>query len=309
MAIREGRWRCPYCASPNRGRHLACSACGATRDADVSFYLEPDAPEVVERTLIARAVSGADWPCSFCGNSNPAVAETCAACGAARGGATALRVAPLPPARPAAEAQPSPRRGWLWGVVALALLLALALAVLAFRTHEETVSVVGFQWRRAIDVEAYRTVRETAWQGEEPAGVRVVSRSRERHHAERVAAGSERVKVGTRDLGNGFFEDVYEERPKYEEREVFRDRVTYEQERWVADRTERSEGDDQIPRWPALRLAPRQREAGRSESYAVLLRGRKVYVMELPKERWSELREGESRTAVVRGGRRVIALR
>jgi hypothetical protein len=66
---------------------------------------------------------------------------------------------------------------------------------------------------------------------------------------------------------------------------------------------ERARGTDQIPRWPFLRLRPGEREAGRSESYVVLLKGRRVYIMELPKQRWSELREGETRSARIRRGR------
>jgi hypothetical protein len=83
----------------------------------------------------------------------------------------------------------------------------------------------------------------------------------------------------------------------------------YEVERWVGDRTERASGNDQIPRWPLLRLGRQEREARRSETYIVLLKGRRIYMMELPYERWFGLRAGETRTAVIRGGRRLVALR
>ena len=132
MAIREGQWRCPYCSTANRGRELACAACGATRDANVEL-LEQEAPEVVEQTLIPQARAGADWLCAFCRS--------------------------------------------------------------------------------------------------------------------------------------------------------YRDKLSYEIERWVPDRTERAEGN------------------------TVLLRGRKIYLMELAKDRWSELRDGEAGTAVIRGSGRVMSLR
>ena len=56
MAIREGKWRCPYCSGVNRGAHLACNGCGATRDKDVTFFLEDDVPEVTDLPARARAM-------------------------------------------------------------------------------------------------------------------------------------------------------------------------------------------------------------------------------------------------------------
>jgi hypothetical protein len=142
-----------------------------------------------------------------------------------------------------------------------------------------------------------------------PSGARVVSRSREVHHSEREQTGTERVKVGTRDLGNGFFEDVYEDRPVYSERPVYRERITYEVERWVSERTERAEGRDRSPRWPAPRLRANEREAGRRERYYVVLQGEDTYRMDLPQSRWSSLVQGQSLTAVVRGSDEILELR
>jgi hypothetical protein len=79
--------------------------------------------------------------------------------------------------------------------------------------------------------------------------------------------------------------------------------VRGESERCLSDRTERARGTDQIPRWPLVRLLPGEREARRSESYVVLLKGRRFYMLELPKPSWSSLREGETRSARIRGGR------
>jgi hypothetical protein len=135
-----------------------------------------------------------------------------------------------------------------------------------------------------------------------------VARSREVRSQERHQVGTERVKVGTRDLGNGFFEDVYEHRPVYESRPVYGVKVSYEIERWVSDRTARAAGADQAPRWPDPGLRPREREGSRTESYAVRLRGRREYRMELPLARWASLREGQRLRAVVRGGTRVLSI-
>ncbi|HYG65580.1 MAG TPA: Ran-binding zinc finger domain-containing protein [Thermoanaerobaculia bacterium] len=317
MAVREGKWRCPYCSTVNRGRDLVCSGCGSTRDEDVKFFLEEEAPEVTDAALLAQARAGADWLCQFCETSNPPSATDCGNCGAEKGTSPSRPVLEIPavPASPlpaAPPASPTSRKGgcgrWLLLGGLLLLLLLAGVCFLETRRTEEPVTVTGFGWERTVEVQAWRTVRDSAWEGEVPAGARVVSRSREVHHTEREQVGTERVKVGTRDLGNGFFEDVYEDRPVYEERPVHRDRVTYEVERWVPVRTERAQGSDRSPSWPALRLGAGEREAGRSERYYVLLQGEDAYRMELPQSRWSSFAEGQSLTAVVQGGDEVLEL-
>jgi hypothetical protein len=45
--------------------------------------------------------------------------------------------------------------------------------------------------------------------------------------------GTRRVKAGHRDLGNGFFEDVYSDEPICRERPVYRTRVAYDVQRWL----------------------------------------------------------------------------
>ena len=318
MAIREGKWRCPYCASVNRGSELACQGCGATRDKDVSFFLEEDAPAVTDEALLARARGGADWLCQFCQTSNPPAEGRCGNCGAERGTSPSRPERDLPAAAPlmsAAPAVPAPRSGRRGcGIVAAVLvLLGLAFAAVfsyfALRKTEETVTVAGFEWKRSIEIEAWRTVQESAWEGETPSGIRVLSRSREVHHTEKEQVGTERVRVGTRDKGNGFFEDVYESRPVYKDREVYRTRVRYEIDRWIVDRTARASGSNQAPQWPDAALRGREREARRSETYVVVLSGKRTYRKDLPLAQWSALRAGASLHAVIRGGRSVIDLR
>ena len=63
MAIREGKWKCTYCGATNRGRDLECTACGAAREKDVSFFLDDDAAEVTDEAVVAHARGGAEWIC------------------------------------------------------------------------------------------------------------------------------------------------------------------------------------------------------------------------------------------------------
>jgi hypothetical protein len=310
MAVREGRWQCTYCSVVNRGRDLKCTGCGATRDKDTNFFLEEDAAEVTDRALLATAQSGADWLCQFCQTSNRPTETACRNCGAERGTSPSRPVQALLSQPPPAAAPPKGGGGGClkWVVVAVLLLLA-GFCYYTCRTTEGQVTVTGFEWHRTVQVEAYRTVQDTAWEGELPQGARVLSSAREVHHSDQVQTGTRRVKVGTKDLGNGFFEDVYEDQPAYQQRSVYRTRFTFAIERWVKAREADARGQDQSPRWPDPALQQREREAGRSESYVVLLRGKRDYRMELPEARWTALRPGERHQAVIQGGSRVIELK
>lgn len=165
------------------------------------------------------------------------------------------------------------------GSVGCAVLLGLVVLVGGLgiwawlqRTHDELVTVAGRRWERTIEIEQQRTVTEEAWEGSVPSGARRLSSWSDTSGTQRVRAGTRRVQVGTRDLGNGHFEDVFEDQPVYEERPVTRTRVRYEIDRWTTDRTLRESGADDAPRWPAVSLGLREREARRNETLSVLFR-------------------------------------
>jgi hypothetical protein len=124
---------------------------------------------------------------------------------------------------------------------------------------------------------------------------------------ERVQTGTERVRTGSRDLGNGFFEDVYEDRPVYENKvtgqrdvPVYRDepiyatKYTYDIERWVHDRTERARGAGQKPQWPEIAERSNEREAGRHETYTVRFETPKGEIERtFPEGQWRSFKQGE----------------
>src|SRR5262245_10112252 len=139
MAVREGKWRCPHCSGVNRGADLACRGCGATRDDDVTFFLEDDAPEVTDPALLARAQAGADWLCEYCQTSNTPQRSACRQCGAVRGSAPSRAVreiADVPPAPP-----PAPSRGLPWALklgCAFVALLVLGFCWLGLRKTDDS---------------------------------------------------------------------------------------------------------------------------------------------------------------------------
>lgn len=345
MAIREGAWDCPVCGRKgNRGPDKFCGGCGSPRGPEVKFYLPEDAPEVTEAEALKRAQAGPDWVCPYCGADNPSTNEFCSGCGAPRDGAKTREVvehrldAPPPMVAPLASA---PQAGSRWkkglGIGCLGLVALVALFVLLGRPKSTTLTVTGHHWLRTIAVEELRPVTEQAWEGEVPSGARVLDSRREVHHVdhiqigsetrtrtvnERVQTGTERVKVGTKDLGNGYFEDIYEDRPKYETRSrqetyqepvyrdqpVYRNRIRYEIQKWMPDREARAEGQDRSPAWPDPRLGSQEREGKREELYEVLFRTAKGEnaTWKAPSEQaWSGLEEGRTYKGKVYGDGRV----
>lgn len=355
MAIREGAWDCPFCGKErNRGPEKFCGGCGSPRGPEVKFYLPEDARVVEDAAELERARAGPDWTCPFCGGDNKGWNGFCTGCGSAKDATAARQVvqhageapttavaamaASAPPA-PSPPPGPAPATGggagkWLLGCFGGCGMLVLFLIVLAMfmgMTHDERLTVTGARWERVIAVESYDTVREAAWKDEVPAGARHVSESREvRSHrkvqtgtetrtrtvTKEVPDGTEQVKVGTKDMGNGYFEDVYEtrtkyrtesseetyEEPVYREEPVYDVKVTYEIDKWHESRKAQANGNDTSPRWPDPGLASNEREGARNETFALELRDEKGNVRKyVPKtaDEFSRFQIGSAYTAKV----------
>jgi hypothetical protein len=352
MAIREGAWDCPACGRKgNRGPEKFCGGCGRPRGPEVKFYLPDDSPEVTEAEALKRAQAGPDWICPYCDADNPAINAFCSGCGAPRDGAKAREIVEhrlnetpaVPPPLPQPLAAPAAlSKGSFWkkgcGFGCLGLLAIFALFIFLGRPKATTLAVTGHHWARTIAVEVHKPVTEQAWEGEVPAGARILGSSREVHHVdhiqtgtrtktrtvtEQVQTGTERVKTGTRDLGNGYFEDVYEDRPVYQDRSheesyqepvyrdqpVYRQRIRYEIQKWVKDRDARTEGSDLNPVWPDPGLGANQRESGRQEIYEVLFKdadGKPARYRAPNEQDWKGFEEGRSYKGKVKSDGEVV---
>lgn len=213
-------------------------------------------------------------------------------------------------------------------------------------------TVAGFSWERTITVEQLRTLTETGWGI--PADGRLITETQAFHHNEsvldhyetrqrqvcetvregteteeyqdckQVQTGTESYVCGYRDLGNGNFEEIWCERPIYEQKcapatrlvpkyvkkchdetyqhPIYRQepryatRYTYKIDRWVVSRTLHAAGEDHNATWPALDLAANERETGRTESYTVVFRDERggSYRYKCGLEEWSSFSEGAS---------------
>jgi hypothetical protein len=306
MAIREGAWDCPACGLkgiPGGRKH--CGGCGTARGEDVEFYLPEGAREITAEEELRRANAGPDWQCPYCGGDNPGFNTHCSGCGSSQDGTKkrSTREYRKQTARPAKESDSNWGQRLLVGCSLLLLLFFIGCWALT-RTSEHTMQIQAMSWQRSIDVEVLGMVTETGWEGkgEVPRNARVLSRNREvreyqkvqtgtvsktRTVTEKVQTGTRKVKVGTKDLGNGYFEDLYEEQPVYQDKQrqeryeepVYRDqpiydtKVRYEVEKWHKKTEASLRGDDNKPRWPTVETAPKQRAGPRHEKYEIKLSG------------------------------------
>ncbi len=327
MTIREGKWKCPGCGEINRGAVSQCASCGATRDANVKFFLDEDAPEVTDEEEIKKAKAGADWICEFCGNASPTFATVCAGCGAPKSakekkhGDVIPMGGPPPKASPISMEPPKPASktplGVVLGVLGLMLLFCCVCSWFQFRTQTETVTVASAAWTRTIEVEDFLPTEESSWDAAPRDAYKVTHRQEQRstrqvqvgthteYQDEQVQTGTRHVVTGHRDLGNGRFEDVTKDEPIYETRKAPHEVPTYRDEpvygekyhftidKWRKVRTEQAQGSTD-PAWPKVKLTGKEREGARGELYAVTFRGSsKERTMKVASEaHWKKLAPG-----------------
>lgn len=341
MAIREGAWDCPQCGRKrNRGPQKHCTGCGVPRDVSVPFYLPEDAPEVVAEAEKRQAAAGPDWTCTFCSGANAGDAQFCGNCGVDRRDlamtrkVTETRTAPTAAAAVAAPAAKA-ASGWCCSVGCATVLLVILLMIWMGRPVERGLRITGHQWQRTVNTEVFKTVTEDAWEGELPPGARRRSSRREVHHVNKiqrgydtrqvsreVKTGTRKVKVGTKDLGNGYFEDVFEEKPifktvretvrepRYVDEPVYRTKHVYEIEKWVPGSPLMAQGRDLAPVWPQLRQARDNRERDRQQTYKILFADDKgqTYELETTDEADWRARADGSRVKAKVSGSRVVEI-
>lgn len=225
------------------------------------------------------------------------------------------------------------------------------------------------EWKRSVVVEEYRDVTSEDWEGSIPTDARVISQRQDVHHHDRVKVGShvvqehytervragshtvtesytdreyggtERYRCGTRNRGNGYFEDVYCTRPvyrtvtktrsklvddyqtvsrvrdktvdDYKDVPVYRLKIKYSVKHWVPVDTLAAQGTDLAPQWPEVVNGRTKRAGQRSESYRVFLRDlqtNKGYEREVGTEEFTLFTAGAKCAATVNGFDQIVAL-
>lgn len=317
MTIRMGYWDCIYCGHKRiEGPVQSCPGCGKPRGPEIQFYTDDAAPVIEDPAMVARARAGADWHCRYCGADNRAGFIDCQSCGAGPDG-TRRRVEKFIPNQPAAPPKKT-NLGLVLGLVGGALvLLFTGVWALCIRTTALQVTVEKVTWSKSIGVEDLRTERQSAWREDVPSGAREISRIT-KGRTKKVQEGTTRVKVGKKDLGNGMFEDVYEEKPRYVDRQVDDTWVTYEIDRWVQGQTIKKETTDgSEPPDPTYSETRTSRIGSRTNQVALALKGTDGksydYAIDVSKdaaakERVKSFKAGQRFTAMVTAVGRVSEL-
>lgn len=187
----------------------------------------------------------------------------------------------------------------------------------------QEITIEEMSWAYSIDIDRYQTVEES---GESlPSGARLLYSKEEFSHYEQVldhyetvsvevpkevCVGTEEIVVGYEDLGNGYFEEITEERNIYEtyyvtetyDEPVYRDEPVYitiyyyEIDKWVYERSVKTSGYDKNPYWGNVTLASDEKIASEIENYYIggLNQKGKEIKVSLSFEDWNSLEIGQT---------------
>lgn len=287
MAFYVGRWDCSSCGTKGiKGPLTHCTQCGASRPADVYFYL-PENPELVERQEEIEAASlGPDWRCSNCKSNNKITSKFCGSCGSEyrEQDSDALlsernydentphstqeaRDLNKPAEKTDPKKRPGLRRAGIFGLISAGFAAFLSL----FSANIE-VTVLNKGWTTECSISEYKQVAEEGWQL--PTGAVSVNSYRTIHHYDnivmgyqtrtrtvKVPTGTEDYVCGKRDLGNGYFEDrmcsrtIYDnqqetyQQPIYQQVPVYATKYRYKVWRWLLVENLKQEGLNSKPKW------------------------------------------------------------
>ena len=335
--IVEGLWDCPYCGTKAIGgltKHCPC--CGHPQDQGTRFYMG-DKINYLDEELAAQYGKGADWVCAYCGSLNRARFTYCANCGSEKSESKADYFGKNP--NPQAEKKQPPKakpdrpkaKKPLWRrLLPLFIIAAVVIALIsAFMPRNMQAEVTAMDWERRIEIEAYRTVRESDWSV--PAGGRVVSQRQEIHHYDQVLdhyetrtrTVSEEVYDGTdtytsySDNGDGTFTEssydvpryrteyrteTYSE-PIYRDEPVYQTKYSYDIDKWVVDREEEASGTDNAPYWPEYTLASNEQTGAESEYYFMTVQAKDdQYVAMMTYDQWQNYHTGDQVEITVTAG-------
>jgi hypothetical protein len=349
------------CETANLGRNLNCSSCGVKRSEDVEFFLEDDASAITDEDLLKQGSAGADWICQYCGSNSREFEARCSSCGNNRsaedkqltqetrsvdgGSSGEWSEAAQKSAHLAAETGQenfqtgAPGKSFFKGrvfklglfflsvAVPVIFLLSGMLVYMAAATYPAEIEVTGLEWTRSIAIEEYRTVTETAWEGEVPREARVQSSELALHHTDRipdgtrqvtenyteqVSDGTERYVCGRKNKKNGYFEDEYCTRTKYKtvtktrnrtetiykDIPIYKTRFSYLIDKWVPAGEKTTSGTNFEPHWPAVDVDnTRRREGRRTETYNLLCKelggDNKLHKIKVSPEDWPRFQAAE----------------
>lgn len=185
--------------------------------------------------------------------------------------------------------------------------------------RNENITVTGISWERSIDVEKFQPVQESGWSL--PSSARLKYERDEIYDYERVfdhyetktrqvpktrISGYETYVSGYRDLGNGYFEEITDEKPVYEtyyeteeyeepiyrQDPIYKTKYYYEIDKWLYERSIKTSGNDKEVYWVKTdSLEDNERTSSKHEKYYVKGNNRdgKSFEFSLSYEEWTNI--------------------
>ncbi|MBF0409901.1 MAG: hypothetical protein HQM10_21340 [Candidatus Riflebacteria bacterium] len=303
--IKEGKWICPNCAAKNRGLHIECPSCGAAR-GNVQFIYDENASAIVDEDEKKQALSGPDWICAYCETSNKYAAQQCKQCQAEKAVGKSRQERDLNDSKPdrqtkqnkhenhvQAKARPidipeAPNGYFKFGCIAIILLFSILAGLQCYKT-EMVLDITDRSWERSFVVQEYKTLKKGDWVDKVSSKARISKKERKQrttkqvqvgtksvkeNYTKQVKVGTKKVKTGVKDLGNGSFKEIWEEKPVYEDRDevrtvskpVYEDQpvydtwAEYEIDDWDKGVELKTSGGAEDPYWPKEKVADSPRE-------------------------------------------------
>lgn len=344
----EGLWDCSYCETKGiKGGIRECPNCGRPRDENTKFYLPSNIEaNYVEEEKTKTINRNPDWICEYCDSLNSDNDAFCVSCGAERGAKNYFSNKKEKISNEELDIKEDSKSDYTdvntnqnygnkkgikdffkekWKIlVIIPLIISFIIGlVFLFIPKEETITISGFKWERSIEIERYQTVEESDWTL--PTAARLLYTNQELYGYEQVIdhyeikteriekekiVGYEDYVVGYNDLGNGYFEEIVEQRPKYEtyyeEKEyevpvyrdepIYRTKYYYEIDKWLYERTVLTKDSNKEPYWGEVNLSENERESTKKEIYYVIGKNEegKSRQLKFSYEEWSNLEIGQT---------------
>lgn len=191
------------------------------------------------------------------------------------------------------------QKNWKILLIIPLIFILITSLIYIFIPKDEYVTITDFKWEYSVNIEKFETVTESGWSL--PSGARLLYTNEEISHYEQILdhyetkieqvaktriAGYESYVSGYKDLGNGYFEEIIDQRPIYEtyyETEYYQEPIYknipiydtkyyYERDVWNCNRTVKFNGHDKNPKWGEIKLNDLERisESSRTKKYYVV---------------------------------------
>ena len=300
---RNPDWVCSFCDSLNSDDVTICHVCNASKADSERNYFENQKKLQEQKKRMEQIYANSD---AMKEDDSPIAKETERSSNTSSYNQDYLDYHPTYPTQNNSFATPAKKKNSIfkskkfWGIsaIVLASILLITGLVFLFLPKQAEGVVDGFSWERSISIEEYKTFQESDWSL--PPGARLERTQTEirgyeqvldhyetktRTYTEEVLDHYETVVVGYRDLGNGTFEEITEQKavyrtetktetyqdPVYRDEPIYATKYYYEIDRWTHSKYVKSSGNDKEPYWETYICKDKEREGTKSETYKITI--------------------------------------